>query len=225
MNPLYRSPARALVRLAWTHRTAPGWDLYFIADQLDVPRSLDLSLRVSGRRPELWDAVTGEVRPAETWRARSGRTDLRLRLAPGESTFVVLREPTTLTSSEAGPNWLEPRVVRRLEGAWQVAFDPAFGGPKGPVRFDELDDWSTRPEPEIHHYSGTATYRRTLTWSAPREGPRRIWLELGRVADLAEVTVNGVACGVAWTAPWRVEITPALRPAGLLGPLEIVEIR
>jgi len=31
------------------------------------------------------------------------------------------------------------------------------------------------------------------------------------VADIAEVWVNGVNCGVAWTKPYRVEITKALR--------------
>jgi len=42
----------------------------------------------------------------------------------------------------------------------------------------------------------------------------QVWLDFGRVADLAEVTVNGVACGVAWTPPYRVEITAALRVGG-----------
>jgi hypothetical protein len=38
-----------------------------------------------------------------------------------------------------------------------------------------------------------------------------VFLDLGDVANLAEVTVNGTPCGVAWTPPYRVEITEALR--------------
>ena len=38
-----------------------------------------------------------------------------------------------------------------------------------------------------------------------------VWLDLGHVANIAEVTLNGMPCGIAWTAPWRVEITGALR--------------
>ena len=32
------------------------------------------------------------------------------------------------------------------------------------------------------------------------------------VGDIARVRVNGVDCGVLWTAPFRVDVTAALRP-------------
>jgi len=31
------------------------------------------------------------------------------------------------------------------------------------------------------------------------------------VANIAEIKLNGISCGVAWTSPYRVEITRALR--------------
>jgi hypothetical protein len=36
-------------------------------------------------------------------------------------------------------------------------------------------------------------------------------LNVGKVANIAEVFVNGVNCGIAWTAPYRVDITKALK--------------
>jgi hypothetical protein len=198
--------------IAWTHRTAPGMDLYFISNQLDSSRTIEVSLRVTGRVPELWDAVNGETRRAGTWRIERGRTVLPLRLEPAGSTFVILREPIASPGSDAGRNWLEPKTVQQLDGAWQVSFDPALGGPKDPVVFNRLEDWTQRPEPGIRHYSGTTAYAQTFAWRAPAGKPPRVWLKLDRVANLAEVTVNGVPCGVAWTAPWRIEITVALRP-------------
>lgn len=200
--------------IAWTHRAAPGLDLYFISNQRDTPRTIGVSLRVAGRVPELWDPVDGEIRRANTWHMEQGRTILPLRLEPSGSIFVVLREPTTSTASGAGPNWPEPETVRPIDGPWQVSFDPNFGGPKDPVVFGQLEDWTKRREPGIRHYSGTAIYQCAFTWNHPAPGTRQSkhFLELGRVANVAEVTVNGVPCGVAWTAPWRVEITGALRP-------------
>jgi hypothetical protein len=36
------------------------------------------------------------------------------------------------------------------------------------------------------------------------------------------VRLNGRDLGIVWTAPWRVDITEALRPAGLLGPVSVL---
>jgi hypothetical protein len=202
---------RRAERLAWTHREEAGTDVYFLSNQREATRDVEVSLRATGRWPELWDAVTGEMRRAGTWGAEGGRTRLPVRLHAHESVFVVLREATDVARADDGPNWPEPRVVERLEGGWQVSFDPDSGGPVDPLVFDDLQDWTERPEPGVRHYSGTAVYARMLQWSPPAAGARRVWLDLGRVANLAEVTVNAVPCGVVWTAPLRVEITDALR--------------
>ena len=42
----------------------------------------------------------------------------------------------------------------------------------------------------------------------------RIYLDLGRVQNLAAIRLNGKDLGVVWTAPWRVEITDAVKPTG-----------
>jgi hypothetical protein len=197
--------------LAWTHRFARGTDLYFLSNQRDEWRDIEVSLRMAGRLPELWDPVSGEIRRVKTWRIESGRTLLPLRLAPSASVFVVLRETTSVRSQAEGANELRLRVVERLEGAWQVSFDRAGGGPERPLVFDRLLSWTERLDPGVRHYSGTATYERDFRWEPPAGGRPRVFLDLGEVANLAEVSVNGTPCGVAWTFPYRVEITEALR--------------
>ncbi len=198
--------------IAWNHRTAPGLDIYFISNQRDSVQTIQLSLRTAGRVPELWDAVTGETRRANEWRIENGRTVLPLRLEASGSIFVVLREATSSTNANSGKNWLEPKPAQTLTGQWQVTFDVNRGGPNGPIAFDTLVDWTTRLEPGVQSYSGTAAYTQTFDWPASGANPARVWASLSKVADLAEVYVNGVSCGVAWTAPYRVEITPALHP-------------
>ena len=39
-----------------------------------------------------------------------------------------------------------------------------------------------------------------------------VWIDLGDVKNLAEVTVNGKSLGVVWHAPYRVDATAALKP-------------
>lgn len=44
----------------------------------------------------------------------------------------------------------------------------------------------------------------------PDAAGRTAVVELTDVGDIARIVVNGVDCGVAWTAPFRVEVSPAL---------------
>jgi len=197
--------------IAWNHRTDAQFDIYFISNQLDSARTIDLSLRVAGRQPELWDAVTGETRPATDWKIENGRTSLPLHLDRNGSIFVVFRKPSTQASAHTGPNWLEINQVQTLVGTWQVRFDTKSAGPAQPVAFAQLTDWSKHADPKISHYSGTAEYSQTFKWK-PTKGPKqRAYLDLGQVANLAEVQLNGKPCGIAWTAPYRVDITDALQ--------------
>lgn len=39
-----------------------------------------------------------------------------------------------------------------------------------------------------------------------------MWIDLGDVKNLAEVSVNGKSLGVVWHAPYRVDVTSALKP-------------
>jgi hypothetical protein len=57
------------------------------------------------------------------------------------------------------------------------------------------------------------TYSKTLQTSPEwfKKGSR-LWIDLGDVKNLAVVTINGKALGQVWHAPYRVEVTSALKP-------------
>ncbi|UOQ67991.1 glycosyl hydrolase [Hymenobacter volaticus] len=197
--------------IAWNHRTDAQFDIYFISNQLDSLQTINLSVRVAGRQPELWNPVTGETRLAQDWQLENGRTRLPLRLNRNESMFVVFREPTTQQAAHTGRNWTDLELQQTLSGPWQVSFDAKAGGPAQPVVFHDLTDWSKHPDTAIRHYSGTAEYTKTFRWKQSKRRQQRVWLELGQLANLAEVQVNDTTCGISWTAPYRIDITNALR--------------
>ena len=89
-------------------------------------------------------------------------------------------------------------------------FDPKGGGP-GEVVFTGLTDWTRHEDHRIKYYSGTAVYTTTVEFEKPAKD-ERVWLDAGKIANIAEVFVNGKSCGVIWTAPYRVDVTKALRP-------------
>jgi alpha-L-rhamnosidase len=103
---------------------------------------------------------------------------------------------------------------QEITGPWEVAFDPKWGGP-AKVNFNQLEDWVNRPEEGIKFYSGEATYRKTFKSEFNFKAPQlRIYLDLGQVAAMAEVKLNGKNLGVLWTPPYRVDVTDALNSAG-----------
>lgn len=196
--------------IGWNHRRTADVDIYFVSNQCDQETTLYLSLRVAGKIPEIWNPVTGEHAQANTWHVAEGRTIVPVHLAPSGSLFLVFCEPTERHSDSAGPNWIRPKPVQQLTGPWQVEFDQVSSPPES-VEFLELTDWTSRPEDSIRFFSGTAVYRCSFDWQGDPAAGLRYWLDLGDVADLAAVSVNGIDCGVAWTAPYRVEVTKALR--------------
>jgi hypothetical protein len=195
--------------IAWTHRTAPGLDIYFISNQNNQSRIIDLSLRVAGRIPELWDAVTGDIFFAGAWRFEKGRTVLPIRLEANGSVFIILQRPATKQVSDDEKNWIETKPFATINQPWTVSFDPNLNGPGKPVIFNELSDWSKNADSSVRYYSGTAKYTNTFNWQA--RGDEKVWLDAGKVSNIAEVFVNGINCGIIWTAPYKVDITKAVR--------------
>jgi hypothetical protein len=98
-----------------------------------------------------------------------------------------------------------------IAGPWDVSFAPNLGAPER-TTFDKLISWTESADPGVKYFSGAATYRKTITVHAGMiEYGRRFVLELGRVAVMAEVKLNGKDLGVLWKAPFRVDVTEALR--------------
>jgi hypothetical protein len=65
----------------------------------------------------------------------------------------------------------------------------------------------------VKYFSGIGTYTKNLQVSSKwfRKGAQ-LWLDLGDARNLALVTVNGKELGEAWHAPYRVNVTSALKP-------------
>ena len=112
-----------------------------------------------------------------------------------------------------------------IGGPWQVAFDPKWGGP-AKVVFEKLDDWSTRAEEGIQYYSGAACYQKTFSVGAEtlKQPHSRWYLDLGKVAVMAEVRLNGKELGIAWKPPYRLDVTEALKPGENLLDVKVVNL-
>ncbi len=190
-----------------------GTEIYFVANQEWRAGQVECTFPVKGMQPELWDPVANTVRDLTEFRQTANGTSFGLEFAETQSYFVVFRR--TIAAGFAGkgkPGTDFPALNSgpELAGPWQVSFDPRWGGPAA-VQFDSLMDWTTHKDAGIQYYSGMAVYSKEIELEAAPAG-RKVYLDLGVVKHIAEVTLNGKNLGVVWTAPWRVDVTDAMRP-------------
>jgi hypothetical protein len=195
--------------LMFVHRRVPDGELYWVSNAGDAAQDLEATFRVQGKAPEIWHADTGAMEPA-AYRIDGGRTVVPLALTPHDAVFVVFRKPAA-AASRTVPVPAES-VLASVTGAWDVAFQAGRGAPPT-ARFDALGSWSDNPDPGIKYFSGSAVYTKTLQapeeWFMPEAD---LWLDLGDVKNIAEVTVNGKNLGILWRAPFRVSASAALKP-------------
>lgn len=103
------------------------------------------------------------------------------------------------------------KVRKHLDTDWTVRFGGVFGTPQS-VTFTRLVSWPERPESSIRYFSGTATYEKTFELTEADMQAGKVWrLDLGRVKNLAEVSLNGVSLGTLWCPPFTVDVTRALK--------------
>jgi hypothetical protein len=209
--------ADAGLELKSIHRRDGAEDAYFVANLAWTNGRANCIFGIGGKQPELWNPVSGEMRDLPDFQSSGGKTIVPLEFAPAQSWFVVFRKPLSLQEEPAGAkNFPELKVAGEITGAWSVTFDPKWGGPAKHVEFATLEDWTNRLEPGIRYYSGTAVYEREfdLPDSVSRNDNSKIFLDLGTVHDIAQVSLDGHDLGVVWTAPWRVDISGVVKAKG-----------
>jgi len=214
--------------LAWIHRRLRGREIYFLSNPNAHPVDASVTLRAKAKSVRLFDPLDGTVHSLPEHSATSdGRTNVPLHFEADQALFLVAGNVESAAGGR-GPAKNFPAIapVLDLAGPWQVGFDASWVKPLPPgiapgakevvLRFEQLKDWTQRPEAGINAYSGMAVYRKRFDLPAraasgkPESHPCR-WLDLGRVGEMARVLINGRGLGVAWCPPWRVRI-----PSGLL---------
>ena len=190
------------------HRISEESDIYFIANRTDKSQKTACIFRATGE-PELWSGVDGSSRQLHQYNNSNGRTTIELEFVPYESYFVVFNRNSVDKNEieNAQPNFTTLNRVKTIEGTWDVAFDPKWGGPKK-IKFDELQDWKDNELSGIKYYSGIASYKKTFNMDDLEN--KKYFIDLGEVNDIASIILNGKNVGVTWCAPWRIDISSAI---------------
>jgi len=197
--------------LDFIHRRDRNTDIYFVRNRQNAWAEVECSFRVAGRTPEIWDPVTGETRQPDTFESKEGMTQLPLKLPPFGSAFVVFRPGATRQRTKPARERRMP-VPQEITGPWDVSFAPGLGAPSS-KSFAKLASWTEDEDPGIKYFSGIATYRKKFDLSKDvfAKGAK-LYLDLGDVRMIARARLNGKPIGIAWTTPYRLDVTGVARP-------------
>jgi hypothetical protein len=191
----------------FVHRKLGDGDLYFVNNRRNRDERIEARFRVTGRIPELWRADTGTVEPL-SYRIENDATLVPLDMRAEDSYFVVFRKPATAASAVKPQATQTP--VMSFDGDWDVAFQPARGAPSA-VKLQTLASLSEHAESGVRYFSGVATYTKTFALPKGIKPGQALVLDLGNIADVAEVRINGQLTGTAWHAPYQLDIGKAVR--------------
>ena len=213
--------ARAGEDVNYLHRRDGGTDVYYVVRWNRLGADARMGFRVTGKVPEIFDPLTGEIAEAGEFSMEDGYTYLpAIPCDAKEATrFVVFRKSTAETVRAAR---VRKASVVEVNPEWTIGFKDELGVDTTIVT-NRLFDWSTHGNPEIATFSGTAVYRATITlpsgFSTPGSSLR---LKLGRVEELCEVLVNGRSCGVVWCEPYEVALPSSSSASSLQLEIRVV---
>ena len=94
LSPDFEAPADQTSSLDYIHRRSADTDIYFIRNTQPKALQTTVTLRVDGKQPEIFDAVTGEVHETLLFTETADhRTSVSLALEPYGSVFLLFRYP------------------------------------------------------------------------------------------------------------------------------------
>ena len=168
------------------HRAGERDIFFFVNVSRDLPAEFQASFRSTGKTPWRWDPETGE---RSVYPYGKAKEKLDLRLEPAESLLLVFEPGNAPSSRKEKP---VDDQSRSLAGPWRVAF-AHVDGRRQEAALEVLRDLLQMDG--YADFAGTATYR--LEFKAADADALR-FLDLGKVAGISEVKLNGRSLGCRW---------------------------
>ena len=205
------------MELHWIHRSTPDNEIYFIVNVSEKKQDLKIKVRVSGKVPELWFPDSGERKPVE-FIDDNKFTTINLSIPEFGSAFIVFKGHDKMVST------VTDEIVSTLDtlnGTWNISFPKNLGVHEN-IKINKLQSWTTYSDSGVKYFSGTASYKTAFTIPGNYiQNGNKLILDLGKVGDIANVSVNKFPIGICWKPPYTFDVTDVLRTGENLLNIEI----
>ncbi|HEX5789890.1 MAG TPA: glycosyl hydrolase, partial [Luteolibacter sp.] len=212
----------------WKVRQLDNGMIFFLSN-FGGPGKFEAKLRVTGKVPELFNPVTGEVRKLARYKEEKDGTRICIDVNdPADSFFVVFREAAKapsvvkveLDGKEVGPGDLalsydaKNRLVAesRVKGAYALTMSD---GTTKSVTIDQdsatlpvAGEWASTNKDE----KGFSVFKE-ISFSVPAGFGKgqKVELDLGKVEVMAQVTLNGKDFETLWMPPFVLDVTDVVK--------------
>ena len=194
--------------LHFGHRKMGKTDIYFVSNQSQNTEKTDVTFRVEGMQPELFDPITGTTRKLTEFTSNDKTTTIPLVLQKFESAFIVFKEKGFPVAGSK--NFPEPTKMVALTLPWHLTFKGKLTNP-APIRLEQLQDLAASTVDKVKYFSGNIDYETTFKYDTNTAQNTDVYLDLGEVNNMAKVYVNDQYVGGVWTMPYSVNISSALK--------------
>ena len=215
----------------YVHRSLQdSTQIYWVRNFSGNCADVELSFRDGGEFAAIFNPDNGEVSDIQVV-DKEGRSVVTLPMYSTDARIVVLSNRpqieftidsvlvnSTDSTAECVVDSLvisgltsDASVIQTIDTTWQVHFDQKNGG-TADEEFRELESWTRKENPVVKYFSGTAVYKTTVAVDSTQLAANaRIFIDLGVVKNIADISINGSPAGILWKAPFRTaDIKPLL---------------
>jgi len=180
------------------HRRVGMRDVYAMYNPTSQSITPNLSFRVMGKKPEHWDAWTGNIKPIHAYQTLDMRSEMNLSFEPYELKVVVFSPGRNKPRPITADNVTKPVELVLLDGDWDFTIEPILDNRWGDFRSPSSTE-RIGPETRQFRYAEERPGTDTAKWHDPDFDDRnwpittaswgpRFWI-LGPIPKNADVAV------------------------------------
>jgi hypothetical protein len=214
--------------LRWKARQLDDGMLFFLSN-FEAAGTFEAKLRVTGKVPELFNPVTGEIRKIARYKAEKDGTRICFHVNDSSDSFFVIFRENQQTASvvkvqtegkDVGPGDLAlyydvKNSLTAESGSKGVYTLTLSDGTEKMVRIDKDSEslpvsgaWTSANKDE----QGFSVFKEiTFTVPAGFGKGRKVMLDLGNVEVMAKATLNGKEFETLWMPPFALDVTDAVK--------------